>query len=87
MSFCGGGWGGLGGWGGVGVFQSHFCVQPNNCVEVVLRCVVVGVLTTSLHFFFVTFVHIYASRCTIQQIHIYEQIPLMIGFGIYNFNL
>ena len=29
------------GWG----LQSHFHVQPNNCVEVVLRCVVVGVLT------------------------------------------
>ena len=28
------------GWG----FQSHFRVQPNNCVEVVLRCVVVGVV-------------------------------------------
>ena len=25
--------------------QSHFYVQPNNCVEVVLRCVVVGVET------------------------------------------
>ena len=25
--------------------QSHFHVQPNNCVEVVLRCVVVGVVT------------------------------------------
>ena len=31
------------GWG----LQSHFCVQPNNCVEVVLRCVVVGVVTAS----------------------------------------
>ena len=29
------------GWG----LQSHFRVQPNNCVEVVLRCVVVGVVT------------------------------------------
>ena len=27
--------------------QSHFRVQPNNCVQVVLRCVVVGVLTKS----------------------------------------
>ena len=25
--------------------QSHFHVQPNNCVEVVLRCVGVGVVT------------------------------------------
>ena len=30
--------------GGVGV-QSHFRVQPNYSVEVVLRCVVVGVVT------------------------------------------
>ena len=30
-----------GGWG----LQSHFRVQPNNCVEFVLRCVVVGVVT------------------------------------------
>ena len=29
------------GWG----LQSHFRVQPNNCDEVVLRCVVVGVVT------------------------------------------
>ena len=35
LSLCGG-WGGL---------QSHFRVQPNHCVEVVLRCVVVGVGT------------------------------------------
>ena len=35
------GWGGEVGWG----LQSHFCVQPNHCVEVVLRCVVVGVVT------------------------------------------
>ena len=33
-----------GGWG----LQSHFHVQPNNCVEVVYRCVVVGVVTTTL---------------------------------------
>ena len=34
----------VGGWE-VG-FKSHLPVQPNNCVEVVLRCVVgVGVLT------------------------------------------
>ena len=25
--------------------QNHYHVQPNNCVEVVLRCVVVGVVT------------------------------------------
>ena len=33
-------------WGGWGL-QSHFPVQPNHCVEVVLRCVVVwvGVVT------------------------------------------
>ena len=31
----------VGGWG----LQSHFHVQPNNCVEVVLRCVDVGVVT------------------------------------------
>ena len=37
----------VGGWGGVVVdLHSHFCVQPDNCVEVVLRCVVVGVVTT-----------------------------------------
>ena len=34
----------VGGWGGGGL-QSHFRVQTNNCVEVVLRCVVVGVVT------------------------------------------
>ena len=40
------GWGGVGcgGWG----LQSHFHVQPNNGVEVVLRCVVVGVVTIVL---------------------------------------
>ena len=27
--------------------QSHFRVQPNHCVEVVLRCVVVGVVGTT----------------------------------------
>ena len=32
-------------WGGWGL-QSHFCVQPNHCVKVVLCCVVVGVVTT-----------------------------------------
>ena len=31
----------VGGWG----LHSHFHVLPNNCVEVVLRCVVVGVVT------------------------------------------
>ena len=35
------------GWG----LQSHFRVQPNNCVEVVLRCVVVGVVTILLDFY------------------------------------
>ena len=39
LSLCGG----VGGWG----LQSHFRVQPNHCVEVVLRCVVVGVVTTT----------------------------------------
>ena len=34
-------WWGGGGWG----LLSHFRVQPNNCVEFVLRCVVVGVVT------------------------------------------
>ena len=38
-------WGGVGWWVGWGL-QSHFCVQPNNCVEVVLCCVVGGVVTT-----------------------------------------
>ena len=33
------------GWVGWWGLQSHFRVQPNICVEVVLRCVVVGVLT------------------------------------------
>ena len=28
-----------------GCMQSHFRVQPNHCVEAVLRCVVVGVVT------------------------------------------
>ena len=32
------------GWG----FENLFHVQPNNCVEVVLRCVVVGVVTIYL---------------------------------------
>ena len=32
-------------WVGWGV-QSHFRVQPNHCVKVVLRCVVVEVVTT-----------------------------------------
>ena len=35
MSLCGGGLG----------LHSHFFVQPNYCVEVVLCCVVVGVVT------------------------------------------
>ena len=39
MSFCGCG---VGGWGGV---HSHFHVQPNYCVEVVLFCVVIEVVT------------------------------------------
>ena len=34
-----------GGWGCWGV-HSHFHVQPNYSVEVVLHCVVVGVVTT-----------------------------------------
>ena len=34
------------GWGGV---QSNFYVQPNYSVEVVLCCVVVGVVTSVLH--------------------------------------
>ena len=43
LSLCGGGgWVGWGWWCGWGL-QSHFRVQPNNCLEVVLRCVVVGV--------------------------------------------
>ena len=33
---------GVGGWG----LQSHFHIQPNNCVEVVLRCF--GVVTIFL---------------------------------------
>ena len=33
-----------GGWVGWGL-QSHFRVQPNHCVEVVLHCVVVAVVT------------------------------------------
>ena len=33
------------GWG----LQSHFRTQPNNCVEVVLRCVVVEVVTKKPH--------------------------------------
>ena len=33
---CGGGWG----------LQTHIRVQPNNCAEVVLCCVVVGFVTT-----------------------------------------
>ena len=32
-------------WGGGGGVQSHFHVQPNYSVEVVLFCVVVGVVT------------------------------------------
>ena len=37
-------------WWWVGwVVQSHFCVQPNYSVEVVLCCVVVGVVT-KIHF-------------------------------------
>ena len=35
----------MGGWG----LQSHFRVQPTHCVEVVLRCIVVGVVTTLLN--------------------------------------
>ena len=46
LSLCGGvvGWwsgGVVVGWG----LHSHFCVQPNYSAEVVLRCVVVGVVT------------------------------------------
>ena len=38
-------WGvGVVGWG----LQSHYCVQPNNCLEDVLRCVGVGVVTIFL---------------------------------------
>ena len=33
--------------GGLGGVQSNFCVQPNCSVEVVLCCVVVGVVTIS----------------------------------------
>ena len=33
-------------WGGWGL-QSHFRVHTNHCVEVVLRCVVVGFVTIS----------------------------------------
>ena len=40
LSFCGG-WVGVGGGG----MHSHFHVQPNYIVEVVLHCVVVGVVT------------------------------------------
>ena len=35
-------WGGVVEWWGL---QSHFRVQPNHCVEVVLPCAVVGVVT------------------------------------------
>ena len=41
LSFCGGGWRGVE-WG----VQSHFRVQPNFCVEVLLCYVVVGGVTT-----------------------------------------
>ena len=37
--------GGDGGWGGV---QSHFFVQPNCSVEVVLCCVVIRVVTINV---------------------------------------
>ena len=37
----------LGWWGEWGL-QSHFRVQPNNCIEVVLRCVFDGVVTILL---------------------------------------
>ena len=41
----------VGGGGGVGWgLHNHFHVQPNYSVEVVLRCVVVGVVTTSTKF-------------------------------------
>ena len=33
----------------VGGFAKSFCAQPNNRVEVVLRCVVVGVVTITIH--------------------------------------
>ena len=46
MSLCGGGV--VGGWWG---FQSHFRVQPNYSVEVVLRWVVVVVGVVTLRFF------------------------------------
>ena len=35
----------MGGWWWLGGVQSHFHVQPNYSVEVVLGCVVVGVVT------------------------------------------
>ena len=40
----------VGGWGGL---QSHFPVQPNNCVEFVLCFIVVGAVTifTDTNFF------------------------------------
>ena len=40
------------GWG----LQSNFHVQPNHCVEFVLRCVVVGVVTILLLSVFIFFV-------------------------------
>ena len=45
----GGGWVG---WGGVEFAKSFSCL-PNNCVEVVLCCVVVGVVTKSTNLWWV----------------------------------
>ena len=39
-------WWVVGGWG----LQSHLRVQPNYCVEVVLRCLVVEVVTIHIHY-------------------------------------
>ena len=38
-------WGGMVEWGGM---HTHFRVQPNFSVEVMLRCVVIGVVTISI---------------------------------------
>ena len=44
----------MGGGGGV---QSNFYVKPNNCVEVVLSCVVIGVVTIKISPYKVNDIH------------------------------
>ena len=64
LSLCGG-WGGWVGWG----WQSHFRVQPNHCVEVVLHCVVV--VTISINCISVNLSTVFLSIYSTSTVYIY----------------